>query len=331
MMRNRKKSTAALITAALAISSGMARADEYTELVNLLAPEAPHQTPTPLTASAAPHKTAVDILDAVATAMAPRRASLDGVAEAMAVSSQLRCLDRMMGNEPRPTFGPAKNHFLGYAPQNYSGKFFRPVFGGIITSRFGYRPAYKRIHNGIDISLNTGDTVRAALTGVVKNVGYDSGGYGNYVVITHPDGVETRYAHLSRSLVVAGQQVISGDAIALGGNTGNSTGPHLHFEARVLGTPVDPSVMFDFNTPGISEPSVLMATPETLNTQPLNFVARNKVASKDLASKRTYIVREGDTPAIVAARAGIPVLTLCRLNMIKADEQLTVGRMIKLK
>ena len=121
----------------IAVSAGAARADEYTELVSL---------------------------GAVASAMAPRPVTLEGVAEAMAVSSQLKCLDRMMGTEPRPTLGPARRHFLGYAPQTYNGKFFRPVFGGVITSQFGYRPAFKRIHNGIDISLRVGDTVRAALS-----------------------------------------------------------------------------------------------------------------------------------------------------------------------
>lgn len=304
-----------------------ASADEYTELVSLFLSE----KPAPVAVAAAQPKNTGDLLGAVASAMAPRPVTLEGVAEAMAVSSQLKCLDRMMGTEPRPTLGPARRHFLGYAPQTYNGKFFRPVFGGVITSQFGYRPAFKRIHNGIDISLRVGDTVRAALPGVVKTVGYESGGYGNYVVLTHPDGVETRYAHLSRSLVVQGQQVISGDAIALGGNTGNSTGPHLHFEARVLGTPVDPAVMFDFNTPGVSEPSTLMASPMLKDMPALNTIAKKRIESKDLSAKRTYVVKAGDTPATVAARAGISVQTLCRLNMIRAEEPLETGRMIKLK
>ena len=225
----------------IAVSAGAARADEYTELVSLFLSE----KPTPVAVAAAQPKNTGDLLGAVASAMAPRPVTLEGVAEAMAVSSQLKCLDRMMGTEPRPTLGPARRHFLGYAPQTYNGKFFRPVFGGVITSQFGYRPAFKRIHNGIDISLRVGDTVRAALPGVVKTVGYESGGYGNYVVLTHPDGVETRYAHLSRSLVVQGQQVISGDAIALGGNTGNSTGPHLHLELKYNKMHLNPAYYVD--------------------------------------------------------------------------------------
>lgn len=307
-----------LVVSALTIAHGMAGADDYTDLVGLVAPQTVRQAAPAVTAHSA------------AKSSVTTHSLLDGISESMAVASQLRCLDRMMGNDQQPIIGEARNHFLGYAPQSYSGKFFRPVFGGVVTSRFGYRPAFKRIHNGIDISLNVGDTVRAALSGVVTKVAYESGGYGNYVVLSHPDGVETRYAHLSRSIVTIGDRVVAGDAIALGGNTGNSTGPHLHFEARVLGTPVDPDVMFDLDTPGISTPSNLLSKPLD-ESMAVNAMTRKKIAKGDLKPKRTYVVRQGDTPATVAARAGISVLDLCRLNMIKADDNLEVGRMIKLK
>lgn len=115
---------------------------------------------------------------------------------------------------------------------------------GVITSKFGYRPVFKRVHSGIDIALETGDTVRAALPGIVSRVGFQTGGYGIFVIIAHSGGLETRYAHLECSLVVPGKPVKAGEGIALGGSTGNSTGPHLHFETRYTGSPVDPTVVF---------------------------------------------------------------------------------------
>lgn len=124
--------------------------------------------------------------------------------------------------------------------------FYRPVMGRI-TSTYGYRMEFGRLHKGVDLSLNVGDTVRAAIPGVVAKVGYDAGGYGNYVVMVHNNGLETRYAHLSGALAVPGRKYDAGEAIALGGNTGNSTGPHLHFEVRYRGTAVDPMSVFDFH------------------------------------------------------------------------------------
>ncbi len=86
-----------------------------------------------------------------------------------------------------------------------------------------------------------GDTVRAAFSGKVRIKSYEGGGYGNYVVIRHPNGLETVYGHMSRSIVREGTVVRAGDPIGLGGSTGRSTGPHLHFEARFMGIPIDPS------------------------------------------------------------------------------------------
>jgi murein DD-endopeptidase MepM/ murein hydrolase activator NlpD len=89
------------------------------------------------------------------------------------------------------------------------------------------------MHRGIDIAAPIGTPVHAAAAGVVEFSAWNSGGYGNMIDIRHPDGTVTRYAHLSRSLVRAGQQVEQGDQIALVGSTGYSTGPHLHFEVHL--------------------------------------------------------------------------------------------------
>lgn len=124
--------------------------------------------------------------------------------------------------------------------------FYRPVWGRV-TSTYGFRPSLGRLHKGIDLALHIGDTVRAALPGVVAKVAYDPGGYGHYVVLVHNNGLETRYAHLLLSLSSLGKTLAAGEPLGLGGNSGNSTGPHLHFEVRYRGSAIDPASMFNFH------------------------------------------------------------------------------------
>ena len=121
--------------------------------------------------------------------------------------------------------------------------FIKPISGGRLTSRFGRRTAPKRgastNHKGVDWGIPRGSSVVASSGGTVTKAGW-GGGYGYVVYIKHPGGAETRYAHCSKVLVSAGQTVKQGQKIALTGNTGVSTGPHLHFELRLNGVPVDP-------------------------------------------------------------------------------------------
>lgn len=117
---------------------------------------------------------------------------------------------------------------------------------GRVTSGYGYRPRFRRVHKGIDLNLAVGDTVRAAFSGKVRLTRYERKGYGYYVVLRHENGMETVYGHLSRFLVKPDQYVRAGEPIALGGNTGRSTGPHLHFETRYLGIPINPAAIIDF-------------------------------------------------------------------------------------
>lgn len=124
-------------------------------------------------------------------------------------------------------------------------KYHMPV-PGRVNSPYGYRPRFGRVHKGMDLHLRVGDTVRAAFDGKVRLTRFERGGYGYYVVLRHPNGLETVYGHLSRFLVKPDQMVKAGDPIALGGNTGRSTGPHLHFETRYLGYAINPAAIFDF-------------------------------------------------------------------------------------
>ena len=114
---------------------------------------------------------------------------------------------------------------------------------GRVSSSFGRRKAPKKgastYHKGMDFAVPTGTAIRATSGGVVTKAGWGSG-YGYVVYIRHPDGKESRYGHCSKVLVKAGQSVKQGEKIALSGNTGISTGPHLHFEILVGGSQVNP-------------------------------------------------------------------------------------------
>lgn len=167
---------------------------------------------------------------------------LGGVAEEMTADASI---DYILGtvdyNGWRDTYQKTKT---GPGALNIKG-FLRPV-PGMVTSNFGFRPQYGRMHHGIDLALHEGDTVRAALTGVVEKIGYDFNGYGHYVMLRHAQGVETLYGHLHHPIVRKGDIVGMGMPIAIGGNTGRSTGPHLHLEIRMNGIAVDPRLVYGF-------------------------------------------------------------------------------------
>ena len=113
-----------------------------------------------------------------------------------------------------------------------------------ITSKYG--PRRRRMHKGIDLKVLKGDTIRAAFNGKVRIKAFERRGYGYYVVLRHPNGLETIYGHLSKILVEENQIVRAGETIGLGGNTGRSTGSHLHFETRFLGQAINPAEIIDF-------------------------------------------------------------------------------------
>lgn len=122
--------------------------------------------------------------------------------------------------------------------------FCMPTKSRKLTSNFG--PRWGRQHKGLDIKVYTGDTIRSAFAGKVRVVRNEPSGYGRFIVIRHYNGLETVYGHLSRQLVYENQEVRAGDIIGLGGNTGRSTGSHLHFETRLCGVALNPAVLFDF-------------------------------------------------------------------------------------
>ncbi|HLV10529.1 MAG TPA: M23 family metallopeptidase [Halanaerobiales bacterium] len=134
---------------------------------------------------------------------------------------------------------PGAKPELGYGDM-IADSFIRPVGDQArISSYYGSR--WGRMHEGIDFAVSTGTLVKASRSGMVIYSGWASG-YGNTIVIEHQKGIRTLYAHNSRLVVHGGQQVGKGQLIAYSGNTGNSTGPHLHFEIQINGKPVDPMI-----------------------------------------------------------------------------------------
>jgi len=123
------------------------------------------------------------------------------------------------------------------------GCFNMPSWGPV-SSAFGWR--HNRYHKGIDIQLRKGDTVTCAFDGMVR-FAQKKGGYGNIVIVRHYNGLETVYAHLYKIKVKEGQVLGAGELIGLAGSTGKSTGPHLHFEVRFMGAPVNPQYFISFD------------------------------------------------------------------------------------
>ncbi len=198
-------------------------------------------------------------------------------------------------------------------------KFHVPV-PGLITSDFG--PRRYRYHYGTDLRINIGDSVRSAFDGKVRIIDYEARGYGHYVVIRHNNGLETVYAHLSQVLVSLDQNVKGGELIALGGNTGRSTGPHLHFEMRYLGNALNPASIVNFITGKVHNDIYQI-------TKRKSFYYQHEVRKQ--ASAKYYKVRKGDTLGHIALRNGTSVKAICRLNKIKTNTKLQPGQRIRIK
>lgn len=202
--------------------------------------------------------------------------------------------------------------------------FHMPIPSTRITSPFG--PRWRRMHNGLDIKVNIGDTIVAAFDGKVRIVKYERRGYGKYVVIRHDNGLETVYGHLSKQLVEENQLVKAGEPIALGGNTGRSTGSHLHFETRFLGIAINPALMFDFPKQDI--------VADTYTFRKTRGYERNRAGSHDtnIASDgeiRYYKVKKGDSLSRIAKLRGVSVSTLCKLNRITTKTTLRPGQVLR--
>ena len=193
---------------------------------------------------------------------------------------------------------------------------------GKITSAFGQRR--RRFHYGTDLKLQTGDTVVAAFEGKIRVKQYEKRGYGYYLVLRHPNGLETVYGHLSKFLVDEGENVEAGQPIGLGGNTGRSTGSHLHFECRFLGQAIDPADIVDFKNFCTYDDSYLFMKSK-INRVSLH---NNRYIALD-RSVKYHRIRAGDTLSKIAKKYKVSIAQLCRLNGIKPDTTLRIGRVLR--
>jgi len=204
---------------------------------------------------------------------------------------------------------------------------------GIVTSRYG--PRSGRSHNGIDLDLETGDTVRSCWSGKIRYSKYNEGGFGNLIIVRHYNGLETFYAHLSKSLVVPDQDVKAGEPIGLGGNTGRSYGSHLHFEVRFFDAAINPEEVIDFKKKvckdenlfvhkGLFRPGARPSDVEEIGESPeaVRIATTNRVY---------YKVRSGDTLSAIASRNRTTVSKICQLNGIRPTTTLQVGKSLRVK
>ena len=223
--------------------------------------------------------------------------------------------------------------------------FFMPTSSRIVTSNFGAR--WGRQHKGLDIKVYVGDTIRAAFSGKIRIVNYEPKGYGKYVVIRHHNGLETIYGHMSKHLVVENQDVKAGEPIGLGGNTGRSTGSHLHFETRLCGVALNPALMFDFHNQDV--------TGDFYNFRRSRYAAESAQATRlrgagvtrtngddddsDMAvtssrssytpTARYHKVKKGETLQSIARKCHTTVAALCKINRIGKTKRLMPGQILK--
>ena len=222
------------------------------------------------------------------------------------------------------------NYATAVIPESYTidmTGFCMPTTNTRITSKFG--PRRRRMHNGIDVKVQVGDTIYAAFDGkvrIVRNQGRRTG-YGLFVVMRHHNGLETVYGHLSEQLVKEDQYVKAGEAIGLGGNTGRSTGSHLHFETRFLGIAINPALLFDFPQQDI------VADNYTFRKTPGRSVrgstAGTQVAVDGDGVIRYHKVKSGDSLSKIASQRGVSIDTLCKLNRITRKTILRPGQVLR--
>ena len=224
-----------------------------------------------------------------------------------------------------PSWENNKVHYTAALPDSFKidlTGFVMPTASRKVTDIFGYRPRRRRVHNGLDIKVERGDTIYAAFDGKVRITAFQRRGYGHYVVIRHNNGIETLYAHLSKKLVNENQNVKAGDPIGLGGNTGRSTGSHLHFETILLGKCIDPALLFDFPNQDVTGDHYVYRKPGT------RYVENGKVKVAGPEPKY-HKVKSGDTIERIARKHGVSQQTIFKLNGLNSRSIIRPGQNLR--
>lgn len=192
--------------------------------------------------------------------------------------------------------------------------------GAILSSKYGWRAKFGRMHRGVDIALPVGTPIYSSWSGVVRVSGYDPQGFGHYIVIRHDNGLETIYGHLSHRFVTGDTSVGVGSLIALSGNSGRSTGPHLHYEIRFLGSPLNPEKIIDFAS-GIPIRELFIWNKTMYNTK----------ANRTGCNIKVFRLTEDMTLDDLAHQKDWDIEELCLLNGLLPDMLLKKGRAIRIQ
>lgn len=233
---------------------------------------------------------------------------------------------------------------------------FHPPYIGKVYSRYGYRG--RRAHGGTDIPLDRGDPIYSTFAGKVRYAKYNSGGYGYLVIVRHFNGLETYYGHLSAVNVAVDDYVAAGQVIGYGGNTGRSTGPHLHYEMRYRGMTFDPERLIDFQEGFLrfqtfaieksyfnvnsrademleeydDELELFAQSGDELTSEDiLNNIEKAEAERAAEAEPKYYTIKRGDNLGSIARRHGISINELCRLNGIKSTSTIYAGKRLRVK
>lgn len=224
-----------------------------------------------------------------------------------------------------PTWTNSVVHYNSNLPDSFRinlRNYVMPTSSTKITDIFGYRPRRRRVHQGLDIKVYTGDTIYAAFDGKVRITSYQRRGYGHYIVIRHNNGIETLYAHLSKKLVKVNQNVKAGDPIGLGGNTGRSSGAHLHFETILMGKSLDPALMFDFKNQTVTGESYIYRKPGS------KYIENGKVKIAGPEPKY-HKVKSGETIAKIAKKYGVSQRRIMELNGLNSKSIIRPGQRLR--
>lgn len=229
---------------------------------------------------------------------------------------------------------------------------FHCPYKGSIWPGGKYGPRKNRRHQGVDLPLAVGTPIYATFPGKVRVSRYSESGYGHYVVIRHENGLETFYAHLSEKNVAVGDWVNAGQVIGLGGSTGRSTGPHLHYEVRYQGFSFDPEWIIDFKKGSLRQRLFILKKKYfgVNHADPQNFEDEMPEEKKDEAAKPVaatsakpsttttassgavyHVIVEGDTLYALAVRNKTSVASICRLNNITENTVLQLGQKLRIK
>lgn len=216
-----------------------------------------------------------------------------------------------------------------------STKSYHCPYQGAVHPHGRYGPRGRRQHQGVDLPLKTGEPIYATFCGRVRMSTYNNGGYGNLVIIRHDNGLETYYGHLAERLVQANQWVEAGQIIGLGGSTGRSSGPHLHFETRYYGQAFDPERLIDFKNGMLCRETFLLKKSffniHSNAGQDFDDEEDTSTPIPDKKEAQYYRIRPGDTLSAIAARNGTTVRALCRLNGIESPSNIRSGKTIRVK